>query len=144
MDYGAMVNGYHSDMTRTVVIGKADADMKKLYNTVLEAQVAAIEAIEVGKNNAEVDKVARDIIYGAGYEGKFGHGLGHGVGLEIHEAPNLNPRATELFLAPGQIVTVEPGIYIEGLYGCRIEDMVLVTENGKRNLTNCPKEMIEL
>ena len=144
MDYGAMVNGYHSDLTRTVVIGKADADMKKLYNTVLEAQVAAIEAIEVGKNNAEVDKVARDIIYGAGYEGKFGHGLGHGVGLEIHEAPNLNPRATELFLAPGQIVTVEPGIYIEGLYGCRIEDMVLVTENGKRNLTNCPKEMIEL
>ena len=144
MDYGATVNGYHSDMTRTVVIGKADADMKKLYDTVLTAQLAAIDAITEGANNAEMDKVARDIIYNAGYAGKFEHGLGHGVGLEIHEAPNLNYRATELFLKPGQIVTVEPGIYLEGLYGCRIEDMVLVTEGGKRNLTSCPKEMIEL
>ncbi len=144
MDYGAMVKGYHSDMTRTIVIGKADADMKKLYDTVLKAQLAAIDAIQVGAKNADMDKVARDIIYGAGYEGCFGHGLGHGVGLEIHEAPNLNPGAGDRVLSPGEIVTVEPGIYLEGRYGCRIEDMVLVEADGKRNLTDCPKEMIEI
>jgi len=144
MDYGAMVNGYHSDMTRTIVIGKADEDMKKLYNTVLKAQVAAIEAIAEGAKNADMDKVARDIIDGAGYAGCFGHGLGHGVGLEIHEAPNVSSRAGDLTLKAGQIVTVEPGIYIEGKYGCRIEDMVYITPGGKRNLTNCPKELIEI
>lgn len=144
MDYGAMVNGYHSDMTRTIVIGKADADMKKLYNTVLEAQLAALDFASAGVRNFDVDKVARDIIYSAGYEGCFGHGLGHGVGLEIHEAPNVNLRSGDLILEPGQIITVEPGIYIEGKYGCRIEDMLYITENGKRNLTNCPKEMIEV
>lgn len=144
MDYGAMVNGYHSDMTRTIVIGKADDDMKKLYNTVLTAQLAAIEAITEGVKNADMDKVARDIIYGAGYEGCFGHSLGHGVGLEIHESPNLSPNAGDLTLKVGQIVTVEPGIYIEGKYGCRIEDMVLIEAGGKRNLTNCPKELIEV
>ncbi len=144
MDYGAMVNGYHSDMTRTIVIGCADADMKKLYDTVLKAQLAAIEAITEGAKNADMDKVARDIIDGAGYAGCFGHGLGHGVGLEIHEAPNLSSRAGDLTLQVGQIVTVEPGIYIEGKYGCRIEDMVYITAGGKRNLTNCPKELIEI
>ena len=144
MDYGAMVNGYHSDMTRTVVIGKADADMTKLYNTVLKAQVSAMEIVKAGVKNADVDKVARDIIYGAGYEGKFGHGLGHGVGLEIHESPMVNMRAGDAVLRAGEIITDEPGIYLEGKYGCRIEDMLLVTENGYRNLTNCPKEMIEL
>ena len=90
MDYGAMVKGYHSDMTRTVVIGKADDEMKRLYNTVLEAQCAAIDAITEGAKNADMDKIARDIIDGAGYAGCFSHSLGHGVGLEIHEAPNLN------------------------------------------------------
>ena len=144
MDYGAMINGYHSDMTRTIVIGKADADMKKLYNKVLEAQLAAIEAIEIGKNNAEMDKVARDIIYAAGYEGCFGHGLGHGVGLEIHEQPNVSTYTGDLTLKEGQIITVEPGIYIEGKYGCRIEDMLYLAKDGKRNLTKCPKEMIEI
>lgn len=144
MDYGAMVNGYHSDMTRTIVIGKADADMKKLYNTVLEAQLAAINALTEGVKNADMDKVARDIINGAGYEGCFGHSLGHGVGLEIHEAPNLSPNAGDLTLKAGQIVTVEPGIYIEGKYGCRIEDMVIIEKGGKRNLTNCTKDLIEV
>lgn len=144
MDYGAMINGYHSDMTRTIVIGKADSDMKKLYDTVLRAQLAAIDAITEGARNADMDKIARDIIDGAGYEGCFGHGLGHGVGLEIHEAPNLSPRTADLTLKEGQIVTVEPGIYIEGKYGCRIEDMLYITKGGKRNLTNCPKEMIEI
>lgn len=144
MDYGAMVKGYHSDMTRTIVVGKADEDMKKLYNTVLTAQCAAIDAVTEGAKNAEMDKIARDIIDGAGYEGCFGHSLGHGVGLEIHEQPGLHMKAGEQTLKVGQIVTVEPGIYIEGKYGCRIEDMVLVTKGGKRNLTNCPKELIEV
>lgn len=144
MDYGAMVNGYHSDMTRTIIIGKADAEIARLYNTVLKAQLAAIDAITEGAKNAEMDKIARDIINGAGYEGKFSHTLGHGVGLEIHEQPGLHGGMGDATLKPGQIVTVEPGIYIEGVYGCRIEDMVLVEEGGKRNLTNCPKEMIEI
>jgi len=144
MDYGAMVNGYHSDMTRTVVIGKADGDMKHLYNTVLRAQCEAMKAVAPGVKNIEIDRIARDIIYGAGYEGKFGHGLGHGVGLEIHETPNVNLRSGDRILSVGEVITDEPGIYLEGKYGCRIEDMVLVTENGYRNLTNCPKELIEL
>ena len=144
MDYGAMVKGYHSDMTRTVVIGKADGEMKRLYDTVLRAQCAAIDAIGPGKKNADMDKLARDIIDGAGYQGYFSHSLGHGVGLEIHEDPGLNGRMGDAVLLPGQIVTSEPGIYIEGKYGCRIEDMVLVTEDGRRDLTDCPKDMIEL
>ncbi|MGN1347277.1 MAG: M24 family metallopeptidase [Eubacteriales bacterium] len=144
MDYGAMVKGYHSDMTRTIVIGKADEDMRKLYNTVLQAQLAAIDAITEGAKNADMDKVARDIIDGAGYAGCFGHSLGHGVGLEIHEQPGLSGGMGDTTLKAGQIVTVEPGIYIEGKYGCRIEDMVLVTPGGKKNLTNCPKELIEV
>lgn len=143
LDFGAVWNGYHSDMTRTIVIGKADEKMKKLYDTVLRAQLAAIEKIEPGFKNSEADKAARDII-NVDYEGKFSHGLGHGVGLEIHEAPGLRSGMGETTLKPGQIVTVEPGIYIEGKYGCRIEDMVLVTESGKKNLTNCPKELIEI
>ncbi len=144
MDYGAMVKGYHSDMTRTIVIGKADAEQKKLYDTVLKAQLAALDAVTEGVRNADTDKVARDIIDGAGYAGCFGHGLGHGVGLMIHEAPNLSFRSGEATLKAGQLVTVEPGIYLEGRYGCRIEDMVFIIPGGKRNLTNCPKEMIEL
>ncbi len=145
VDFGALVNGYHSDMTRTVVLGKADDEMKRLYNTVLKAQCAALDAISVGQSNFEMDKIARDIIYSAGYEGCFGHSLGHGVGLLIHEKPNLSPASPkDMRLAPGQIVTVEPGIYVEGKYGCRIEDMVLITEDGARNLTHFPKELIEL
>lgn len=144
MDYGAMVNGYHSDMTRTIVIGKADEDMRRLYNTVLQAQCAAIDAITEGAKNADMDKVARDIIDNAGYKGMFGHSLGHGVGLEIHEQPGVSGGMGDTTLKAGQIVTVEPGIYVEGKYGCRIEDMVYIIPGGKRNLTNCPKEMIEV
>ncbi len=145
MDFGAMIKGYHSDMTRTVVIGKADAVMKRLYQTVLDAQRAALDAVTEGASNYEMDKIARDIIYGAGYEGKFGHGLGHGVGLEIHEWPNLSFRTPEgQKLEAGQVVTVEPGIYLEGVYGCRIEDMVYIEPGGSRNLTESPKELIEL
>ena len=145
MDYGAMVKGYHSDMTRTVCIGKADEDIKRVYYTVLKAQCAAIDAITEGAKNAEMDKIARDIIDNAGYKGYFSHSLGHGVGLEIHEAPGLNHAMGDAVLLPGQIVTSEPGIYIEGKYGCRIEDMILVTSGGHRNLTECPKnELVEI
>lgn len=144
MDYGAVINGYHSDMTRTVVIGKADDEMKKLYSTVLSAQRAAIDAITEGAKNAEMDKIARDIIDGAGYAGCFGHSLGHGVGLEIHEAPGLSGGMGDAALKVGQVITVEPGIYIEGKYGCRIEDMVEIIPGGKRDLTLADKELIEL
>lgn len=144
-DFGALVDGYHSDMTRTVVIGKADEDMKKVYNTVLKAQCAVLDVIACGKSNFEMDKISRDIIYGAGYEGCYGHSLGHGVGLLIHEAPNMAPRTPrDVTLKEGNVVTVEPGIYIEGKYGCRIEDMVYITDGKGVNLTECPKELIEL
>ncbi|MBQ8208093.1 MAG: aminopeptidase P family protein [Clostridia bacterium] len=145
MDYGARLDGYCSDMTRTVVLGKADADMKKLYNTVLEAQLAGIEMIKLGESCHAVDKVARDIIEGAGYKGCFGHGLGHGVGMFIHEAPRLSPKVSpDKKLEAGHVVTCEPGIYIAGKYGCRIEDMLAVTENGTIDFTKSPKELIEL
>ena len=144
MDFGAAVDGYRSDMTRTIVIGKADADMRRLYDTVLKAQLAALDEIAEGKKNADMDKVARDIIDNAGYKGAFGHSLGHGVGLKIHEMPNLSWAAGERTLRAGEIVTVEPGIYLEGKYGCRIEDMVVVMAGGNRNLTRAPKEMIEI
>ncbi|MBQ8642930.1 MAG: aminopeptidase P family protein [Clostridia bacterium] len=144
MDYGAVVNGYHSDMTRTICIGKADEEQKKLYNTVLQAQLAALDAAAAGMKNADVDKVARDIIDNAGYAGCFGHSLGHGVGLLIHESPSLSQWSGDAVLHAGEIITVEPGIYIEGRYGCRIEDMLWITEDGKVNLTNCHKELIEI
>jgi Xaa-Pro aminopeptidase len=119
--------------------------MKKLYKTVQSAQLAALEVIKEGSNQRAVDRVARDIIYKAGYEGCFGHGLGHGVGMYIHESPRLSPAAPEGdCLKPGQIVTVEPGIYIAGRFGVRIEDMVVVKPDGLHNFTHSPKELIEL
>lgn len=143
-DFGATYKGYHSDMTRTLSVGLADTEMKRLYNTVLRAQTAVLEVIGEGQSNFKMDKIARDIIESAGYKGCFGHGLGHGVGLDIHERPNMSPRAGDAKLKCGQIVTVEPGIYIEGKYGCRIEDMVYIVPGGAVNLTKCPKELIEL
>lgn len=142
MDFGAVVNGYHSDMTRTVCIGKADGEMKKLYNTVLEAQLRAIDFIKAGVNCQEADGIAREIIY-KDYKGCFGHSLGHGVGLEIHERPNLSPNFDKI-LKSGNVVTVEPGIYIAGKYGCRIEDMGVVRDGKIDIFTRSPKELIEL
>ncbi len=142
MDFGALYDGYHADMTRTVCIGKADAEMKKLYNTVLKAQKTALEFLRDGVRCSDADKVARDII-NVDYNGAFGHSLGHGVGLEIHESPNLSPRCDKI-LACGNVVTVEPGIYISGKYGCRIEDLVIIKEGEIRNLTKSPKELIEI
>lgn len=144
LDYGAKVGSYHSDMTRTVVIGRADDEMRRIYNTVLEAQKAGIAAVASGCDCASVDRIARDIIDVAGYGSCFGHGLGHGVGLLIHELPILSGLREGVLLQPGNVVTVEPGIYVEGKYGCRIEDMVLVTENGSIDLTECSRELIEI
>ena len=146
MDFGAKVDGYCSDMTRTIVLGKADNAMKKVYDTVYAAQTSAIEAMINGERGQyKLDAIARDIIDNAGYEGCFGHSLGHGVGLYIHEEPRLSPRAKEdELLKPGHIVTVEPGVYLEGLYGCRIEDMVAVLDNGIYNFTKSDKNLIEL
>lgn len=143
MDFGAKKDGYCSDMTRTVVIGKAYTEMKKLYSTVLEAQKSALDALCEGFGCADADKTARDIINSAGYEGCFGHSLGHGVGRYIHEEPRLSSRCDDT-LKIGNVVTVEPGIYLEGKYGCRIEDMVAITENGIHNFTKSKKELIEL
>ena len=146
MDYGARVDGYCADMTRTVCLGKADADMKKLYQTVLTAQTNALEAAAEGAFCRELDRIARDVINGAGYEGCFGHSLGHGVGLYVHETPNLSPKtAPDVRLERGHAVTFEPGIYVEGKYGCRIEDLVAVRNDGSiYDFTKSPKELIEL
>ncbi len=146
MDFGARVDGYCADMTRTVVIGRADADMRRLYDTVLAAQTAALASLRVGLPCAEADRIARDIIDGAGYKGCFGHSLGHGVGLFIHENPRLYGSApAEQTLQPGHVVTVEPGIYLEGKYGCRIEDMVAILPDGTvHDFTQSPKNLIEI
>lgn len=143
MDFGAKYNGYCSDMTRTVCIGKPTDEMKKVYGTVLSAQMSALEYIAAGKRCADADKVARDIIASAGYGKCFGHSLGHGVGLYIHEGISLSPRSQDT-LEKGNVVTVEPGIYLEERFGVRIEDMVYVTENGYENLTKAKKELIIL
>lgn len=143
MDFGCTWKGYCSDMTRTVVLGEADEKQREIYNVVLAAQEAALAAIRPGLTGAEVDKVARDLITEAGYGDCFGHGLGHSVGLYIHEEPRLSPSGLDV-LEPGMLETVEPGIYVPGFGGVRIEDLVVVTESGYRNLTSSPKCLIEL
>ena len=143
MDFGCIYKGYCSDMTRTVVVGKASEKQKEIYNVVLKAQKAGLAALSPGKSGCEIDKVSRDIIKEAGYGEYFGHGLGHGVGLYIHEEPRLSPNEKRI-IKEGMIETVEPGIYIEGFGGVRIEDMALVTSEGARSLSLSPKELIEL
>ena len=143
MDFGCTYHGYCSDMTRTVVLGKADEKQKEIYHIVLRAQQAALDLIRAGLPGSRIDREARGIIEEAGYGACFGHGLGHSVGLFIHEEPRLSP-GDDTVLEPGMIETVEPGIYVPGFGGVRIEDMVAVTENGCENLTCSPKELIEL
>lgn len=143
MDYGALYEGYHSDMTRTVAVGKISDEQKKVYDTVLKAQLSSLEVLKPGLLCRDADKAARDVIQSAGYGEYFGHGTGHGVGVEIHELPNVSPRS-DATLEIGNIVTVEPGIYLPGRFGVRIEDMALITEEGSRNLTDAPKELIIL
>ena len=146
MDYGAKYEGYCADMTRTVVIGKADAEIKKVYNTVLSAQKAALEQIHGGMLCRDADEIARSIIRDAGYGEAFGHSLGHGVGMFIHESPSLSGRAPETsVLEAGNVVTVEPGIYLAAKYGCRIEDMIAINPDGSvHDFTKSPKDLIEL
>lgn len=143
LDFGCTFEGYCSDMTRTVVCGKASNEQKKIYNTVLEAQKAAIEAVKPNVDNAYVDSVARSIIEKAGYGKNFGHATGHSLGLKVHESPALSKRSNAK-LKSGVFMTVEPGIYIENFGGVRIEDLLLVTYNGHMNLTTSEKELIEL
>lgn len=141
IDFGARLNGYHSDETVTVAVASADDRQREIYSVVKEAHDLAVAAIRPGVGCREVDAIARDFISSRGYGDYFGHGLGHGVGLEIHEKPTLSPRG-EQSLAQGMIVTVEPGIYIPGWGGVRIEDTVAVTADGCRLLTKVPKELL--
>ena len=143
MDFGAKVDGYCSDMTRTVVLGKATSEMRRLYHTVLEAQNLGMEAICDGVPASLVDAAARSYIESCGYKGLFGHSFGHGVGLEIHEAPRVSARSRAPLLA-GNVITAEPGIYRMGECGCRIENMGVVTTNGFDSFTKSTTELIEL
>lgn len=143
MDFGAVVNGYHSDMTRTVAVGEVTEEQKLVYETVLTAQRSALAILKAGLDCCEADKAARQVIEDAGYGEYFGHSTGHGVGVEIHEAPTLAPKSKGA-LQVGNVVTIEPGIYLPGKFGVRIEDMALITENGFENLTTTPKELIIL
>lgn len=143
MDFGAVYDGYHSDMTRTVAVGGVSEKMKQVYDTVLTAQLRAISAAKAGIIGKELDKTARDVIEKAGFGDAFGHSLGHGVGLQIHEAPNASPRY-EKELSEGVVVTVEPGIYLPDEFGVRIEDMIFITKDGCENLTSTDKNLIIL
>lgn len=143
MDFGAVVEGYHSDMTRTVAVGSVTAEQEKVYRTVLDAQAAMLAGLRAGITCAQADALARDVIERAGYGGCFRHSAGHGVGLEIHEPPFEGPRSAEV-LCVGNVVTAEPGIYLPGRFGVRIEDMAYITDSGMENLTQAPKELLIL
>ena len=142
-DFGAVSQQYRSDMTRTVVMGEAGAETRKIYDVVLEAQRRALAALRPGMTGREADAVARQYIEEAGYGENFGHGLGHAVGIEIHEDPRLSLTG-ETILRPGMVVTVEPGIYLPGVGGVRIEDLAVITETGMTNLTSSAKELWEV
>ncbi|MFL5846989.1 MAG: M24 family metallopeptidase [Solirubrobacteraceae bacterium] len=140
VDWGAMLDGYASDCTRTFATGELDPRDRAVYDKVLEAQEAALEAVRPGPTGREIDAVARDIIEAGGHAEHFGHGLGHGVGLEIHEGPRLSKQG-EVAMRPGMVVTVEPGIYVPGAVGVRIEDLVAVTEDGREVLNGLTKDL---
>jgi Xaa-Pro aminopeptidase len=143
MDFGAVIDGYCGDMTRTIAIGSASPEMRNVYAVVLEAQLAAIDFIKAGVRCFDADKVARDIITKAGYGEYFPHGLGHGVGTEVHEPPTLNSKSEEV-LEKDMIVTIEPGIYIPDKFGVRIEDLAIVTDFGIINKVESRKDLIIL
>jgi Xaa-Pro aminopeptidase len=142
-DMGAKLDGYCSDGTRTYATGDVGDEGREVYETTLAAQLAALEAIRPGENGEDIDKVARKVIGDAGYGEHFGHGLGHGVGLDIHEGPRLSLRSDDL-LATNEVVTVEPGIYLAGKLGVRIEDLVVITDDGILNLSSLPKELTQV
>lgn len=143
LDYGALYNGYCSDITRTVALGEIDSKLKEIYDIVLEANERGLREIKPGMTGKEADAVTRNYIAENGYGEKFGHSTGHGLGLEVHEAPRLSSRSNQE-LKPGMVVTVEPGIYIPGLGGCRIEDDIVITKSGNERLTFSTKEFIQL
>lgn len=143
LDFGAIVDGYVSDLTRTVVVGKASSRQKQIYNIVGSAQKKGITSLKSGKPCKEVDQIVRNYIKEKGFGPNFGHGTGHGIGLQVHELPTLNSRSSDT-LEENMVVTVEPGIYISGWGGVRIEDDVLVTNNGPLVLNSAPKELIEI
>lgn len=143
LDFGAKVGGYCADMTRTVALGEPSAEMKKVYQAVQEAQRLAQEAVAAGKPCREIDRVARDYIDAQGYEGRFGHGLGHSLGIDIHESPRCN-NLSEDVLEEGLLMTVEPGIYLPGIGGVRIENTVVVTKDGCLALTTPTRDLIIL
>ncbi len=143
MDFGCIYQGYCSDMTRTVAVGHVTEEMGQVYDTVLSAQLAGIAAARAGVTGKEVDGAARAVIDAAGYGPYFGHSFGHGVGVEIHESPNASP-ANEKPLPAGAVISAEPGIYLPGKLGVRIEDVVRLTETGCENLTKAPKELLIL
>ncbi|MCH6551466.1 MAG: aminopeptidase P family protein [Planctomycetes bacterium] len=141
VDCGAIADGYCSDLTRTVGVGRMPPPIRKIYEVVLDAQRAAIEACAPGKTCAEIDAVARGVIEAAGHGEHFTHGLGHGLGLDIHEEPYFNELSTKVVLEPGMVMTVEPGIYVPGTGGVRVEDDVLITDDGCRVLSDYPKDL---
>jgi Xaa-Pro aminopeptidase len=141
VDAGAMVDGYCADCTRTFATGSLPDELRSAYTTCLEGQLAGLEAVRAGVTGVEADAAAREKIEAAGLGDKFGHGLGHGVGLEVHEAPRLSRESTDT-LAAGNVVTVEPGVYLEGLGGIRIEDLVIVTDGGPEILTSPTKNLV--
>ena len=142
MDFGALYKGYHADMTRTIALGEVSDELKDIYETVKTAQQMGLDLLKPGAVCKDVDGAVREYLEGR-YPGAFGHSLGHGVGLDIHEQPGLNMRDTRL-LMPGHVVTCEPGVYIPGVGGCRIEDSCVITEDGYRNLVDAPKELIRI
>lgn len=143
LDFGCMLDGYASDMTRTVCLGKATDEMKAVYDTVLRAQASALAKVSAGVLGKVVDAAARDVIRDAGYGEYFGHSTGHGIGLSVHEAPNFAPSA-ELVIPSGACLSVEPGIYLPGKFGVRIEDLVVVREGYGENLNQSTKELLEI
>ena len=143
LDFGAYYQGYCSDITRTLAVGPISDELRRIYDTVLEAQLAGVAGTKAGITGIEADALTRDVIKQAGYGEYFGHSTGHGLGMEVHEAPGLSFRS-ETILEPGMVVTIEPGIYIAGVGGCRIEDDVVITEDGCVRLTQSPKELITL
>lgn len=143
MDFGCVWNGYCSDMTRTVAVGYATEEMWLVYDTVLKAQLVGIKAARSAISGRELDKAARDLIEKAGYGACFGHGFGHSLGLEVHEMPNAAPSATQI-LNENMVLSAEPGIYLPGKFGVRIEDVIVIRQNGCKNITKSPKELIIL
>jgi Xaa-Pro aminopeptidase len=141
IDFGALVDGYCSDCTRTVATGELDAEAAEVYALVQRAQQAGLDAVRAGPSGREVDAAAREVIEEAGHGEEFGHGLGHGVGLEVHEAPRL-AKSDDSALEAGNVVTVEPGVYLSGRFGVRIEDLVVVTEDGTEVLSSLDKGLI--